>query len=290
MTAPSPRVRLAIAALLFSTGGAAIKYATFTSWQVASLRSGVAAVAVALMLPEARRGWTARTALVGVGYAVTLVLFVLANKLTTSASTIFLQSTAPLYILLLAPWLLREPVRRADLPFMAALALGLVLFFVGADAPVATAPDPVRGNLLAAASGVGWAVTMMGLRWMGTRGGESPAAAVVLGNLFAFLGCLPFALPLGHHGVADWATIGYLGVFQIAVAYVCVTTAIGHVPALEASLLLLLEPAFNPLWAWLVHGERPGPWAVAGGTLILGAMLARARRQARLAGAARPAG
>jgi drug/metabolite transporter, DME family len=270
---PRARLQLAAAAALFSTGGAAIKAADFTGWQTTSLRSGIAAVAILLLTAEARRGWTGRTVLVGFAYAACLTLFVLANRLTTAANTIFLQSTAPLYLLVLSPWLLREPIRRQDLGFMAAVAVGLVLFFVSVDSPMATAPDPVRGNVLAAVSGLFWAITVCGLRWLGTGGGShgSPVAAVVSGNLTACLVALPMALPLGGHGAVDWAVVAYLGVFQIALAYVLVTSALRHIPALEASLILLIEPVLNPVWAWIFQGERPGAWALVGGAIILGA-------------------
>jgi len=210
---------------------------------------------------------------VGVAYAACLTLFVLANRLTTAANTIFLQSTAPLYLLVLGPWLLKEPIRRQDVAFMAAVGLGLALFFVSAEAPVATAPDPVTGNILALVSGFFWALTVCGLRWMGAADGEhgSPAAAVVSGNITAFLVALPMALPLGPHQPVDWAVIIYLGVFQIALAYVLVTSALRHIAALEASLILLIEPVLNPVWAWVFQGERPGAWALVGGAIILGA-------------------
>jgi drug/metabolite transporter (DMT)-like permease len=211
--------------------------------------------------------------LVGFAYAACLTLFVLANRLTTAANTIYIQSTAPLYLLVLSPWLLKEPIRRQDLGFMAAVGLGLMLFFVSEEAPVASAPDPIRGNMLALISGFCWALTVCGLRWLGSgkdnRG--SAVAAVVSGNLTAFLVALPMSLPLGSHGGGDWTVVIYLGVFQIAVAYVLVTSALTHIPALEASLILLIEPVLNPVWAWLFQGERPGPWAVLGGAVILGA-------------------
>jgi drug/metabolite transporter (DMT)-like permease len=208
-----------------------------------------------------------------VAYAVCLTLFVLANRLTTAANTIYLQSTAPLYLALLAPWLLKEPTRRQDLGFMAAIGLGLAIFFLGSESPASTAPDPVRGNVLAVASGLFWAITVCGLRWMGAGGGEhgTAAAAVTSGNLTAFLVALPFALPFGGHSLRDWSLVAYLGVFQIAVAYIFVTRALALIPALEASLILLIEPVLNPVWAWFVHGERPGPWALVGGGMILGA-------------------
>jgi DME family drug/metabolite transporter len=277
-TATVSRLLLLAAALLFSTGGAAIKLCRLSGWQVASFRSGIAAMVLLLIVPAPQRRWSWRGLAIGTPYAATMILFVLANKLTTAANTIFLQSTAPLYIVLIAPWLLHEPTRHRDLMFMGALAAGLALFFVGTDPVFATAPDPLRGNLIAALSGVAWALTLVGLRWMATtdgtgnatRGG-SAGAALVSGNLLAFIACLPASLPVGSSRVADWIVLAYLGCFQIALAYVCVTAGVRHVPALEASLLLLLEPVLNPLWAWSVHGERPGAWSLAGGALILAA-------------------
>ncbi|HJP57505.1 MAG TPA: DMT family transporter [Gemmatimonadales bacterium] len=277
-----PRLKLVAAALLFSTGGAAIKATTLTGWQVACFRSGVAALAVFLLAREARRGWSWRAALVGVAYAATLILFVTANKLTTSANTIFLQATAPLYMVVLSPWLLGERLRREDLIVMAAVAVGLALVLAGHDAPVATAPDPARGNVLAALSGLTWALTVCGLRWVGdeARGG-SAVPSVVLGNAIAFLAALPFALPLGASRTVDWAVIAYLGIFQIGVAYLLVSSGLRQVTAIEASILLLVEPALNPFFAWLVHGEKPSAFAMAGGLIILGATTLRTWIDAR---------
>ncbi|HEY0017918.1 MAG TPA: EamA family transporter [Longimicrobium sp.] len=277
------RLQVLGAALLFSTGGAAIKATTLTAWQVAGFRSAVAAAAVFLLVPAARRGWTWHVVPVGVAYASTLVLFVTANKLTTSANAIFLQSTAPLYMLLFGPLLLKEAVRRRDLVFMAPVVLGLLLFFVGSEAPVQTAPNPPLGNLMAVASGATWALTLVGLRWMGNRAGGDGSAlpTVVAGNLIAFLACLPASLPVVDAGTGDWLAVAYLGVFQIGAAYLLLAAGIRHVPALEASVLLMLEPALNPVWAWLVHGETPGPWAITGGVLILGATLLRTAADAR---------
>ena len=151
------------------------------------------------------------------------------------------------------------------------------------DAVARSAPDPVRGNLLALGSGVTWALTVCGLRWMASSGAGrgSAAVAVCAGNFIAFVGALPFALPLGSHDASDWALVGYLGVFQIALAYVLVTKALETLPALEASLILLIEPVLNPVWAWAFQGERPGVWALVGGGVILGATTVRSVLDAR---------
>jgi drug/metabolite transporter (DMT)-like permease len=267
------------AAAIFSTGGAAIKLTTLSGAQVACARSGIAAIAVLLLAPESRRGWTWRTWVASVAYAACLTLFVLANKLTTSANTIFLQAAAPLYLLLLGPWLLKERVKPADLLVLALMAVGLGSVFLGTAPPVRTAPDPALGNILALLSGVAWAFLVIGLRWLGraesTSGHEapSPTTAVVLGNVIAALVNLPFALPVVSFTTIDLLTVIFLGVVQIGIAYLLLSRALKHLGAFEASILLMVEPALNPLWSWMMHGEVPGAWILVGGGLILGATL-----------------
>ena len=102
-----------------------------------------------------------------------------------------------------------------------------------------------------------------------------------MGNALACAVTLPIALPLSLGDLADVAVILFLGVFQIGLAYVCVTRAMRHVTAFEANTVLLLEPALNPVWAWLVHGERPPAMAFIGGAIILSATLAHTWLQRR---------
>lgn len=279
------RLALVAAAVLFSSGGALIKGTEFNAWQIACFRSLVAAAAFVVLVPAARRIPNRAEWLVGIAYAVTLVLFVLANKLTTAASTIYLQSTAPLYILLLAPWLLRERATKRDIPFLAVMAIALGLLVVGTPSAQRTAPDPVLGNLLALGSGIGWAFTVMGLRRLERggpgSGGGTGAGAVVAGNVIAGFATLYFALPAHGSIHPDWTTIAFLGVVQIALAYRFVTYGLGRVTALEASLLLLVEPVLSPIWAWFAHGEEPGPLAIVGGILVAGATTVKAALDAR---------
>jgi len=278
------RLLLVAAAVLFSTGGAVIKAATLTPWQVASFRSGVAALVLLLVVPEARKGWSWRVAPVGAAYAATLILFVLATRLTTAANAIFLQSTAPLYLLLLGPWLLREPLRRSDVVYIVAIAAGMSCFAFGGGQAMATSPDPRTGNACALAGGFCWALTLAGLRWLSRgKGGGAGMAAVAAGNVIAFLAALPLALPVAAWGLAGAAGIVYLGAFQIGLAYWFLTRAMRHVTAFEATTILLLEPALNPVWVWLVHGERPGGWPLAGGAVILSATFVSAWRHTRTA-------
>jgi len=98
---------------------------------------------------------------------------------------------------------------------------------------------------------------------------------VVIGNLLAFFAVLPFALPVQAARPLDWAIVAGLGTIQIGIAYVFLTEGLRHVRALEASMLLLLEPVLNPVWSWLIHGEKPRAWSLLGGAIILGGTLAK---------------
>jgi drug/metabolite transporter, DME family len=273
------RARFAVlaAAALFSTGGAAIKGTTLTAFQVAGFRSAVAALTLLALLPASRRGFSRTLAPSALAYAGTLVCFVVATKLTTSAAAIFLQSTAPIWVLVLAPLLVGEEIRRRDLPYVALAAAGLLLVFVGSRDASATAPQPGIGNAAALASGLFYALLMLSLRRLarGDAGGDRSLPATVLGNALAFALCLPWALPVAAWTGRDVAAVIYLGAIQIGFAYWLFTRAIRVLPTLEVALLVLLEPLLNPLWTWLLHGERPTALATLGGAAMLLALAGR---------------
>jgi drug/metabolite transporter (DMT)-like permease len=278
------RGQILLTALLMSTGGAGIKAVSLTNWQIASFRSGVAAIVVLLAVRRLPR-FSASTLLVGAAYAATVVTFITANKLTTAANTVFFQGTAPLYLAILGPLVLREHMPRRDVPLLFVIAAGMLLLFAGDAGPLSTAPNPALGNVIGVVSGCCWSLTLLGLRWLEKRdpsakGGAAGNAAVV-GNILAFAAFLPLALPVSDLSAGDVAGVAYLGVFQVGLSYVLLTRSITYVPAVEASLLLLVEPALSPLWAWMLHGEVPGLWPLAGGVLIIGAAVWKALGEGR---------
>lgn len=276
----TPRSKIIAAAVLFSSGGAAIKFCGFGAWQLAAFRATFAMATILLVLPESRRNWTWRTVVVGFAYAATTLLYVQANKHTTAASAIFLQSTSPLFILLLAPVLLGEHATRRDVAQMTLMGLGFGLFFLGRDQASATAPNPALGNVLAAICAVTWAFTVIGYRWLAARG-SSVAAAAVSGNVTAGIIAFVMAQPLASGRPQDWIVVVLLGTCQLGIPYLFLSRAVPQVRALEVGLFLLIEPVLNPIWAWLVHGETPGPATLAGGALILGATAGRMLLDAR---------
>lgn len=283
-TSRSDRLAIFGSAVLFSTGGVAIKWLAFGAWQVAGLRAVLAAVAVLALVPGPITLGRRAVFLTGVAQGCSMLLFVLANKNTTAANAIFLQSAAPLYIPLLAASVLGERATKRDLAAMAGIAIGLVFFFIGATAPSTTAPHPRLGDLFAAASGVAWACTVVGLRFLAregemTRGGAK--GALVWGNVFVAAVALPVAFPFPSAGVADWSILVWLGVGQVALAYRLLVHAVARVPALEASLLALFEPVLNPLWAFLLLSETPSSLAMTGAVIIAIVTAARAAAGSR---------
>lgn len=273
------RLAIVCAACLFSTGGAAIKGTTLSAMQVSSLRSGIAALVLALVIQPWQRRLPARVWLVGAGYAAVVTLFVAGNKLTTSAHTIYLQSTAPVFVIGLSAWCEWARPARRDLVSAAALLAGIALLIGASPERLASAPNPGLGNLLALLSGLCWAVTVMGLSRLArsTHGADTPVVdAAFAGNIIACVAGLPFALPVDVVTTTDLWGLAYLGVFQVALAYLIMARGMRELGAIEVSLLLLVEPLANPFWAWWLHGETLAPVAIAGCALILCASAQRA--------------
>jgi DME family drug/metabolite transporter len=272
-----PAFRLLLTAALFASGGALLKACDFPALQRAGMRGALAAAVIFALLPEARRWPNARILRLVPAYFGATCLFVVANSLTTAANAIFLQSAAPLWIVLLAPWLLHERPTRADLVTLLGVGIGMTLFFVAPAEVQATAPNPRLGDWIAVASGISYALLLIGMRWLSRVAPGEQSAAVAWGNVFTFP--LAFALmpafdqtPIA--GTArDWAVIGVLGVFQVGLAYAILVRAIAHVPAMRASLVMMVEPVLNSVVTWLVHGEAPHWLAAVGGACILGSVL-----------------
>jgi len=271
----SGRLLVLVSAALFSLSGIGIKACGFGAWQAAGVRAGVAAVALWLFLPETRRFWSWKLVPVSLSIAALHLCYVWSTKTTTAANTIFIQSSAPLWVLLASPLVLGERIRPRDLLTILVSGAGLALFFLKPETATALSPDIARGNLIALAAGVFWAGSILGLRHLRNRGAE---AALLLGNLVTCATGLGFmaALPGEFHAgpAEDWIIVGLLGVVQTAAGYAFMIRGLRTVPATQGALLGLLEPVLNPIWVWLVfRTEHPGPYALVGGVLVLSGVL-----------------
>ncbi len=263
-----PAALLLLTSLLWSLGGVLIKAVDWNPMAIAGTRS-----AIALPVIIACVGWGGwrftRLQIAGaIAYAGTVILFVIATRLTTAANAIFLQYTAPIYVALAGWWWLGERTRRIDWWVMGVALCGIAVFFFD---DLTTAG--LWGIVAALASGICFAALVLCLRK--DRDG-SPVAAVILGNALTALIGLPFAFAGGSlPGAGSWVALALLGIVQLGFSYVLYTIAIKRVTALEATLIPLLEPILNPLWVMLLQREQPGPWALVGATLVITAVVAR---------------
>ncbi len=265
------------AAVLWSTGGLFIKAVSLDAFALTMWRSLLAGLAIAGVMrvrPFApwREGWITWGA--AIAYAAMLLLFVSATKLTTAANAIFLQYTAPLYLLFLGAAFLNERPTRLDVATVFVAFSGMGLFFVGQlDA------SDLGGNICAIASGIAFASFLVFLRLPGCAP-EARPRAMVLGN--ALLVVVTLAVILARQetsaftpGLADIAGLLWLGIIQIGFAYILFGFGIAHIAALEATLIGMLEPVLNPIWVFVFLGETPGWWAVLGGAIIIAAVTSR---------------
>lgn len=257
---------LLLASILWSLGGLLIKLVHWNPIAIAGMRSAITALVLLIYLRRPHFHWSPAQVGGAVAYACTVILFVLANKLTTAANAIFLQYSSPIYVALFGAWFLGEPTRRGDWLTIAAVLGGMALFFLD---------DLSRGgwwgNICAMLSAISFAWVVLFLR---KQKDGSPFESVLLGNLIAALLGTPFmfeAMP----DARSWLGLILLGIFQLGLAYIFFTAAIKHVTALEAALIPVLEPLLNPLWVILFVGEMPSGWACAGGLLVLLAVTAR---------------
>lgn len=272
-----PLLFVVAAAVLWSTGGLFIKWTSVSGLELSFGRSLLAAITVAIFTRHEGFGLNRVTAVASVLYAALLVLFVLATKQTTAANAIFLQYTAPVYLLILEPLLYKEKFRRRDLIVVIACVAGMSLFFVGK-----LRPQDVTGNFLALASGFCFACYFLLLRHSKARA-VNRASSVIYGNLLVVLIAAPVGISaLQRMTTHDALSIVYLGVVQIGLAYTLFTVAMARgVRSLDAGIVGYIEPVLNPIWVFLILGERPTQWALVGGMIIVVAVLVHTLLEAR---------
>lgn len=265
----SPLLFVFAAAFLWSTGGLFIKWTSLSGLELSSYRSFFALVTVALVTRREGFGLNSLTAAAAILYAGLVILFVMATKQTTAANAIFLQYTAPVYLLILEPIVYKEKFRARDLITVLVCIGGMALFFVGQ-----LRPQDVTGNLTALTSGLFFGIYILLLRHQRARE-VNRASSVIYGNLLVVLICAPWGLAafdsVGRH---DLLSVMYLGVIQLGLSYVLFTAGMARgVRSLDAGIICYIEPVLNPVWVFMVLGERPSRWALIGGAIIITAVV-----------------
>lgn len=270
-----PIILVLLAVLLWSTGGLFIKSTTIDAYQVTFFRSLFAAVTVLILTRKDGLKIDAFGIFTSIIYALLLFLFVWATKKTTAANAIFLQYTAPIYILILAPFIIGEKFHWRDLITVVVVLAGMSLFFVGQ-----LRLEDYQGNTAALFSGIFLGLYIMLLRHPKAEG-FNPAIAVIYGNfLLAALTATSGVTALSTMTALDWIAVTFLGIFQIGISYILFIKGVrGGTRPLDASLIGFIEPLLNPVWVFLFVGERPSQWAILGGGIIIAAIATHTIRQ-----------
>ncbi len=294
---------LVLCALLWSTGGVLVKLVPWNAFAISAVRSIIGGVFMCLWvrrLPNfvirsadgnrIDRKATLNLWLGGLMYALTMIFYVLGNKLTAAVNVIVLEYTSPIYIILFAPLLTKEKNRPSD--YLTALGVmgGMVLFF-----SEGMETGNLAGNILGMLSGVTYGFATIFMR---RQGSEDSINSFLISHVIAAVVCLPVAISLGFAdpvaalsgesvssaGYSLWiavAGIVLLGIFQVGFPSILYSRGLIGVRALTASFVSMIEPLMNPVWVMLLVGEVPSLRSIGGSVIILGCILLRSAVQSR---------
>jgi len=248
------------ASLCWSFGGLCIKFIPWGAMSIIGMRAMLAVAVFAVYRRSIRVDFTPGNVLAALCLSATTVLFVFANKLTTAAAAILLQFTAPIFIILIQLAIYRKKPRLSEVVAVSITLLGMILLF--ADRLEA---GGMTGNLIALASGF----TFAGVFLCNKRPDVDTVQSLFLGFLINAVAGMPFVFFEATADPVAWAAVLFLGVVQVGIAYILFSVGIQRTSALLACLITAVEPMLNPLWVALVTDEVPGPYAAAGGAVIV---------------------
>jgi len=256
-----------LTAILWSSGGLFIKLITLNAMQLSFFRCFIAAIVFALLFRKKLLIVNGFTFINAAFYAIVLSTFVIATKTTTAANAIFLQSTAPIYVLIFEPIINKTKQERINVITIAVCFIGMIFFFLGE-----ISPGHLEGNLVALLSGIMFAAFFLGMR---KNGNEFQQSSIFYGNILVSIICIPFLFDMKPLSFDDIWMVTFLGVFQIAFAYALFSYGLKRILAVEASIISMFEPVLNPVWVLIGYGEMPSFFAAIGGGIIIVAVFVK---------------
>lgn len=259
-------IYIVITSVLWSIGGLFIKLVDWNPMAIAGARSGIGAVVMLIYLKQPIKFHGKFKLLGACSYAVLLILFVTANKLTSSANAILLQFTAPIWVALFSGWFLKEKTQKSDWITIIIVMFGMLLFFIGD-----LGNGNTIGNFVAVLSGIAMAGMVIFLK---LQNEGSPVEMTLIGNIIVFVIGFPFFFK-SVPGLNSILGLLILGVFQLGISYILYTISIKYISAVEAILIPIIEPLLNPIWVFIFTGESPGSYAIIGGTIVIVTIISR---------------
>lgn len=260
---------MALCACLWSISGIFIKWISWSPFLIAGGRSLISAAVLGLFMAVSRiRIQVCRSSLcAGISLGVSFLCFVSANKLTTAANAIVLQYTSPIFILIISALFLHQQIKKREAAVVCAAAAGILLFFLDQ-----LSPGNIAGNFLGILAGFFLSIMFV---LIGLAGNNDSIR--MSGILFAHIFTALVGIPVGAVFTASISTreiclILILGIFQLGIPYILYAIAAKDCSPLACSLIGMLEPLLNPVWVFLLDGEAPGPFALAGAAIVIAAV------------------
>lgn len=260
---------MALCACLWSISGIFIKWISWSPFLIAGGRSLISAAVLGLFMTVSRIGiQVCRSSLcAGISLGVSFLCFVSANKLTTAANAIVLQYTSPIFIFIISALFLRQQIKKREAAVVCTAAAGILLFFLDQ-----LSPGNIAGNFLGILAGLFLSIMFI---LIGLAGNNDSIR--MSGILFAHIFTALVGIPVGASFTASISTreiclILILGIFQLGIPYILYAIAAKDCSPLACSLIGMLEPLLNPVWVFLLDGEAPGPFALAGAAIVIAAV------------------
>lgn len=268
-------IYISFAALMWSTGGLFIKVLTLDAFQITFYRSAIAAVTIILISVSRKVNlkfeFDIISILCSLCYSFILILYVIAVKLTTVANAIFLQFTAPIYLLILEPIFLKTKFEKKNLYAIIICIFGMVLFFFGK-----LDLSSIEGNLFAIGSGISFAFFALFLKWKKQiHKSENTLVYIVAGNIFVCIFCFPVIADKLFIDFTQLSILLFMGIFQIGISYIIFNEGIKYISATESLIIAMLEAILSPIWVFFGVGEVPTAYSIAGALIILFAIIWR---------------
>ena len=262
-------IYISMAALLWSSGGLFIRILTLDAFQISFYRSLIAAITIIVITSTRKQKLSFQFDLISVlcslSYSLILILFVVAAKLTTIANAIFLQFTAPIYLLFLEPVFLRTKFEKKNLIALIFCLAGMVLFFFGK-----LELSGYLGNIIAIGSGICFALfTLFLKRKRQLHNRDETLVYILVGNFLVCLFCLPLIWNNFSFDLTQGFVLLYMGIFQIGISYIIFNEGVKYISATESMIIAMLEAILSPIWVFIGVGEAPSVYAIIGSVIIL---------------------
>ncbi len=271
------------AGLCWSLGGIIVRKLTLTDvWEIVYWRALFMVMFLGALLIVLRGRHVVTTVraigtagvVAGACLAAQIYCFIFALSNTTTANTFVLMSLSPLFAALAGRWFLHERVAWPTWAAIAIALVGIVMMF-GDGLATAGASRQWLGNFFALCIPILYACQILFVRKVRGLRDQAPdlLPTVFVGGLIALVPAFFLGGPLTA-STRDMSLLALMGCVQLGLGCWLMTLAVRHLRAAEMGLLALSETILAPLWVWLGVGEAPSAAALAGGALIVGALVA----------------